>query len=241
MCALVLRAAALLVCALSLSTVQAQAPLLTLEPPDLGTSALFGAVVAAVPDTDGHGRADLLVGAYLTTVNGVSRVGQAHLYSGGTGGLLRTLDSPNPRRNGYFGFSVASVPDVDGDGRGDLLAGSPYEYGGPPVTGRAHLFSGLAVATDSDPPAADGALDLRAAPNPARGATTLSFTLDRSGPVRLAMFDALGREVAVLADGARAAGQHEARVHAGRLAPGVYLARLTSEGMSMSRGLTVVR
>ena len=178
--ALVLRAAALLAGTLALSTVQAQAPRLTLEPPDLGTSALFGA-------------------------------------------------------------AVAGVPDVDGDGRGDLLAGSPSEYGGPPVTGQAYLFSGGAVATAADPPAADGALDLRAAPNPARGATTRSFALDRSGPVRLAVFDALGREVAVVARGVQTAGRHEARIDAGRRAPGVYLARLTSEGTSMSRVLTVVR
>ena len=178
--ALVLRAAAPLAGTLVLSTGQAQALLPTLEPPDLGTSALFGAAVAAVPDTDG-------------------------------------------------------------DGHGDLLVGSPHGCGGPPLTGRAYLFSGLAVATDSDPSAAAGALDLRAAPNPARGATTLSFTLDRSGPVRLAVFDALGREVAVLADGARVAGDYEAALSAARLAPGLYLARLTTPDGVVAHRVTVVR
>ena len=215
----------------------------TLFSPTLEEFGIFGEAVAGVPDVDGDGVGDLLIGAPLED-GGRLDAGRVHLFSGASGALLGSLQSPNPRTYpglGNFGLSVAGVPDVDGDGRGDLLAGSSHEYGGPPVTGRAYLFSGLAVATDSDPPAPDGALDLRAAPNPARGATTLSFTLDRSGPVRLAVFDALGREVAVLVDGARPAGRHEARVDAGRLAPGVYLARLTSEGTSVSRVIAVVR
>ena len=50
--------------------------------------------------------------------------------------------------------------------------------------------------------------------------------------VRLLLFDALGREVAVLADGARAAGEHTVTVDAARLVPGLYLARLDAASTS---------
>ncbi|HLT47525.1 MAG TPA: T9SS type A sorting domain-containing protein, partial [Rubricoccaceae bacterium] len=45
--------------------------------------------------------------------------------------------------------------------------------------------------------------------------------------VRLAVYDVLGREVAVLADGHRDAGTHRATLDASGLAAGTYVYRLT--------------
>ena len=82
-------------------------------------------------------------------------------------------------------------------------------------------------------------------PNPARAAVTVPFTVPASGPVRLVVYDALGREVAVLVDGYRAAGAHEGRLAPGALASGVYVVRLVAAGESgpefRARTLTVVR
>jgi len=51
--------------------------------------------------------------------------------------------------------------------------------------------------------------------------------------VQLAVYDALGRLVATLAGGPRAAGAHEAPFDARALAPGAYLVRLvTPAGMA---------
>jgi|GEM_PF-5927011 len=80
-----------------------------------------------------------------------------------------------------------------------------------------------------------------AAPNPASGRTVLRFALDRPAPVRLRLFDVLGREVAVLADGARPAGTHEVAVDAARLAAGVYVARLDAGPAVVTQRLVVVR
>lgn len=113
----------------------------TLTSPNPESSGYFGVAVAGVPDADGDGRADLLVGAY-TEDGGASNAGRAHLFSGATGLLLRTLTSPNPGSPGFFGISVSGVPDVDGDGRGDLLVGADAENAGAPAAGRAYLFSG---------------------------------------------------------------------------------------------------
>ncbi len=84
------------------------------------------------------------------------------------------------------------------------------------------------------------------APNPAAGAATLRFTLARPGRVRLAIYDAAGREVRLLTDGARPAGgqseRWDLRAANGRaVAAGLYFARLDAAGASLTRRLAVIR
>ncbi len=110
---------------------------------------LFGSSVASVPDADGDGVADLLVGApYETRSSGTTpRAGRAYLFSGATGSMLRVIGSPDPETDGTFGYTVAGVPDVTGDGRGDLLIGAPFEdHLGQEDAGRAYLYSGATGA-----------------------------------------------------------------------------------------------
>ncbi len=66
-------------------------------------------------------------------------------------------------------------------------------------------------------------------PNPARDEVAVPFALPEAADVRLAVYDVLGRQVAVLTDERREAGRHAARFETGHLASGVYLvqARLT--------------
>ena len=59
--------------------------------------------------------------------------------------------------------------------------------------------------------------------------------------MRLAVYDVLGREVAVLVDGAVAAGAHTATFDARSLPAGTYLCRLAADGAVQTRTLTVVR
>ncbi len=113
--------------------------------PNEQNNGLFGASLAGVPDTDGDGRGDLLVGAY-TESTGASpiRAGRTYLFSGDDGSLLHTLVSPNEEAFGFFGESVAGVPDVNGDSLGDLLIGAYVEDPdtSPDEAGRAYVFSG---------------------------------------------------------------------------------------------------
>lgn len=82
-------------------------------------------------------------------------------------------------------------------------------------------------------------------PNPARGGATLRYGLARAARVQLALYDAAGRLVRTLADGPRAAGEQAARWDSrddsGRVvAPGLYLARLSSGSQTITRRLVVV-
>ena len=92
----------------------------------------FGRSVSSVPDTDGDGVADLLIG---------TDEGNAYLFSGATGALIHTLMDPGSG-DSLFGQAVAGVPDVDGDGRGDLLVGAEAQSIGATSAGRADVFSG---------------------------------------------------------------------------------------------------
>src|SRR5690606_23019616 len=78
-------------------------------------------------------------------------------------------------------------------------------------------------------------------PNPSTGRTTITYDVPKAAAVRLAVYDALGREVAVLVDGEVEAGRHEASLDAATLAPGVYLVRLSAGAFTATRRVTVVR
>ena len=77
-------------------------------------------------------------------------------------------------------------------------------------------------------------------PNPARGAFHVSFGLPEAADVRLTVYDVLGREVAVVAEGARDGGWHSVPVEAS-LAAGTYVVRLQAGGAVATRMVTVVQ
>lgn len=78
-------------------------------------------------------------------------------------------------------------------------------------------------------------------PNPFNPSTVVRFTLDAERQTRLAVYDILGREVAVLVNGLLPAGTHTATLDASDLAGGVYVYRLQTEGKVLSRKMTLIR
>ena len=85
--------------------------------------------------------------------------------------------------------------------------------------------SALPVASGSGPGAA--ASGLRVWPNPSGGAVTVALALPSAGPVRVAVYDALGRRVAVVHDGPLGAGVHEFGLDGSALPAGLYVVRAT--------------
>jgi hypothetical protein len=74
-------------------------------------------------------------------------------------------------------------------------------------------------------------------PNPFTTTATLAYTLDRAGPIRLELFDALGRRVSLIEDDARAAGTYRVHVRGEGLPPGLYVVRLTSDEQMVTQRL----
>ncbi|HLA64828.1 MAG TPA: T9SS type A sorting domain-containing protein, partial [Rhodothermales bacterium] len=118
--------------------------------------------------------------------------------------------------------------------------------GTTPLTGTVVRFRsallGSVVANEPLPSGPVAALAVeRVAPNPARGRAVVSYAVPVAGRVVVAVYDALGRRVAVLQDGAVAAGRHEAELDTAGLAPGVYVVVVASGGARAARALAVVR
>lgn len=78
-------------------------------------------------------------------------------------------------------------------------------------------------------------------PNPFNPATEIAFALPQAGPVRLAVYDMLGREVAVLVDGVKPAGRHTVTFDADHLSSGVYLYRLEAAGQTLTRTMLLLK
>jgi alpha-amylase len=82
-------------------------------------------------------------------------------------------------------------------------------------------------------------------PNPFNPSTVIGFTVetqDLASPhMSLAIYDILGREVAVLVDGAMPTGSHSVTFDASGLASGVYLVRLEADGMVRTRSISLIK
>jgi len=78
-------------------------------------------------------------------------------------------------------------------------------------------------------------------PNPAGGLVHLGATLAEAGAVRAEVFDALGRRVAVVADGEVAAGDVAWTWDAAGQPAGVYVVRMSTEDEVRTQTVTVVR
>lgn len=110
----------------------------------------------------------------------------------------------------------------------------------------------LTVPTDDPADVVEGNPDVRIVvsrnwPNPFSEGTDISYTLETSGPVRIDVFDAVGRRVRRLADGVtKSAGSHnvhwDGRDAFGRpAAAGVYFYRLDTPAGVERRSMTLVR
>jgi hypothetical protein len=77
-------------------------------------------------------------------------------------------------------------------------------------------------------------------PNPFNPTTTIGFTLQKSGHTTLKVYDAIGREVAVLVNEMLVSGVHHNRIfEAHNLSSGMYFVRLQSGNNSQVRKLIV--
>ena len=78
-------------------------------------------------------------------------------------------------------------------------------------------------------------------PNPFRAQTTLRYALPTAGPVRMSVYDLMGRRVATLVSETQSAGRKKVVFRAQGLASGTYFVRLRSNGQTLTQRLTVVR
>ena len=105
--------------------------------------AYFGQTVAPAGDVNGDGYSDVIVGA-PSYDDGQTNEGAAFVYRGSASGISETsIATLTPdQASAYFGFSVASAGDINGDGFDDLLVGAYYYDNGQTNEGAAFVYHG---------------------------------------------------------------------------------------------------
>lgn len=78
-------------------------------------------------------------------------------------------------------------------------------------------------------------------PNPFNPVTTIRYSLQNSGTVKLDVTDVLGNKVQTLIDGDKAAGVHTIHFDASAIPSGVYFYRLQHDGIVITRRMTAVK
>ncbi len=185
-------------------------------PPPPNAPAPFGSALS-------DGTCPCLVGA--PSAQGDS--GVLYVYNRQDADLPPAIYSP-PEPSPSFGYDVSLV-DV-------AFVGAPLDRG----TGALYMTPvSVPVSAEPSPPVPSLVWDLY--PNPFRSHATLSYTLPEAGPVRVTVYDVLGREVAVLHDGATPAGEAEVTLAAAELPAGVYLVRFEAGRRVETQRVTVVR
>jgi choice-of-anchor B domain-containing protein len=171
------------------------------------------------------------------------------------GGMVDAYDVGAIITHGYFDTYpegsgnrwAAARHDDEDDHRAFQGQWSNYPFFASGVVLAGDINGGLFVLRPRDlitsaehEPLAEDAL-LKAYPNPFAGRATIALTLPTHQHVRVEVFDALGRRVALLYDGlADASSAATLTFDAGSLPAGVYFVRATGEDVSLTRRLTHV-
>lgn len=212
--------------------------------------ARLGRSVAGAGDVNADGFDDVIVGAYRYDDHYADE-GAVFIYPGSTGGLspnARYLTASGGQPGGYFGISVSSAGDVNGDGLGDVIVGAQYQSDGENSEGMAFVYYGATAPVSVGPRQGVRAESVRLAPpapNPcATDVITITWSLASRQEVTLTLHDASGRRVAAIHRGEEQAGSHawrwNRRDDSGRRVPaGVYFVRLSAGAQPASRKLVL--
>jgi len=180
------------------------------------------------------------------SVNALTLVGHT-LYVGGDfyslGGQIRpclaALDDS-------VGLATSWAPQPDFPVRALSASGGTLYAGG--IFGAMNLqpcqgLAALSIPTDATPSPRPPAFALaQNFPNPARGSTTIRFTLAETSIATVIVYDIAGRRVATpLRRVPLTPGPHDVSVALGSFKPGVYLYRLEAAGRSATRKMLVAR
>ncbi len=106
-----------------------------------------GASIASAGDVNGDGYDDIIIGAPYSSATGTA-VGRVYVFFGGPG-FSGSFDASSAdvvitgeAENDYFGISVSSAGDVNGDGYDDVIVGAFRNEAGGSEAGRAYVFFG---------------------------------------------------------------------------------------------------
>jgi len=141
-------------------------------------------------------------------------------------------------------YQTIDIVDLDQDGRDELIVTSTGLMG---ADFKMHVIQSTTALAVGDRTAFETrVLDVRNAPNPFSGPTTISFSVPAGGPAVVHVFDAAGRRVRTLVEERLAPGRHaitwDGRDDGGRaVGSGVYFYEAEAAGQRAARKMLRVR
>ena len=114
--------------------------------------AWFGWSVGTAGDVNGDGYADVIVGAPKWG-DGQHDEGGVWIYHGSAAGVISTPAwyKQGDQADAWFGWSVGTAGDVNGDGYADVIVGAPYWNDGQTDEGGVWVYHGSAAGVISAP------------------------------------------------------------------------------------------
>lgn len=110
--------------------------------PDTPVSGMeFGESIYMLPDINGDGCDELLIGAPLANAPG-SESGKVYLRLGGSQLTVLADYTWNGPANGRFGWAIAPIGDVNNDGDADWAVGEPLANNAAENAGRVYIYYG---------------------------------------------------------------------------------------------------
>ena len=148
----------------------------------------------------------------------------------GTGGTYTDVDDPD--EYAIVLFSMTAMPDANVNN-----LSIQHKYHVAPF----RIGSDGSPAAKRESTVPDRVTLEAAYPNPFNPQTTIRYALPEAADVRLAVYDLMGREMAVLAEGVQPAGTHQATFDAAGLPSGVYLYRLQAGTHTETHRMTLLK
>ena len=173
---------------------------------------------------------DLLYGQSAPTATMTPGTYRVEVRRASTGALLEAVRFTLDGTEGVFALAATGFLTPSANQNGPALTLSAVDSTGT-------VQPGVVVTGAGEAPVAGLSLTVA---NPTRGSSAIRFAVPTAGPTRLVVVDALGREIAVLVDGERAAGAYTATLPS-TLAPGAYVVRLRTAAGTVTRLATIVR
>ncbi len=204
----------------------------------LGDRQTFEAHRVGVPeqavklDYEGDGDLDLVAASQSATVD--------LLLNNGSGQFERIVLCSS---GALSGFPVAVQSALLDDDTSDDVAVLTFAPGGDGSIEVLRNLNWMPSGVATEDPGAPGEMPTLHPnyPNPFSYVTTVRYSLSDPSPVRLDVFDLLGRRVATVFDGVETAGDHTVQFDAGGLASGIYLYRIRAGSFVETRRMVVVR
>jgi hypothetical protein len=150
-----------------------------------------------------------------------------------------------PGNGSAIGIEVDYNDDDGGKTRNTKIktySGIDDSWTNPSVMGTAQLVGSNVLSGIEAIAIAPRAFDLsQNYPNPFNPFTKINYSVPKAGPVKLAVYDILGREVAVLINEAKPAGIYTVNFDASKLTSGIYIYRIEMAGKVQSKKLMLLK